>query len=74
MKPKYEGAKRPAQLDTGSEPGPQKPCSDAGSDVSPGKHREEESKKKKTSAPNGTTARSFKRGRVGDEDGMFCSV
>lgn len=42
MKPKYEGAKKPAQLDTGSEPGPQKPCSD----VSPGKHREEELKKK----------------------------
>ena len=39
MKPRYEGAKKLAQLDTGSEPGPQKPCS-AGSDVSPGKDRE----------------------------------
>ena len=47
MKPKYEGAKKPAQLDTGSEPGLQKPCSDAGSDVSPGKDREREPKKKK---------------------------
>ena len=77
MKPKYEGAKKPAQLDTGSEPGLQKPCSDAGSDVSPGTDREREPKKKKKkscSAPKGTTAHSLKRGRVQDENSMFWSV
>lgn len=46
MKPKYEsGAKKPAQLDTLSEPGSWKPSSDADSDVSPGKYTEQEQKR-----------------------------
>ena len=72
MKPKYEGAKRPAQLDTGSEPGPQKPCSDAGSDVSPGKHREEESKKKRVLPQMGQLHAALKGEGLGMR--MVCSV